>query len=438
MRRVLRIARREYKVAVRTKGFIVALVVAPLLMGGSTIAIILTKDRVDTTDKTLAVIDHSGVVADALTEAAERRNAESIFDKETGKKIRPAYHVEIVEPSTTDPKAQRLELSNRVRRGELQAFLEIGPEVLHPGEDRDACRIAYHSKNAVMDDMRGWLGWPVNTQLRKRRVAEAGVDESAVSDMLIWLDVQGLGLVSVDEVTGEVQDARRSNEGEAVGVPAIMSMLMFMMLMMGAMPLLHAVMEEKNHRIAEMILSTVNPFHFMLGKIIGGVGVSLTASAVYVIGGIMVIKYMDLGDYIPYHVLPWFFAYMLAAIVMMGAILAALGSACNDPKDAQSLTLPGMVPVMIPMFLLFPVIKQPDSLFSTTLSLIPTFTPMLMILRQSTPVGVPAWQSWAGLVGVLLFAVIAVWAGGRIFRVGILMQGAPPKLSNLVRWALRG
>ncbi|UCG50770.1 MAG: ABC transporter permease [Candidatus Latescibacterota bacterium] len=358
MRRVLRIARREYKVAVRTKGFVIALVVAPLLMGGSTIAIILTKNRVDTRDKTLAVVDHSGVVANALVEAAERRNAESIFDEETGKKIRPAYHVEIVEPNTTDPRTQRLELSNRVRRGELHAFLEIGPEVLHPGEDQDACRIAYHSKNPVMDDMRGWLGWPVNTQLRKRRVAEAGVDESTVDDTLIWLNIQGLGLVSFDEGTGEVQDARRSNEGEAVGVPAIMSMLMFMMLMMGAMPLLHAVMEEKNHRIAEMILSTVKPFDFMLGKIIGGVGVSLTASAVYVIGGIIVIRYMDLGEYIPYHVLPWFFVYMLAAIVMMGAILAALGSACNDPKDAQSLTLPGMVPVMIPVFLLFPVIKH--------------------------------------------------------------------------------
>jgi ABC-2 type transport system permease protein len=176
----------------------------------------------------------------------------------------------------------------------------------------------------------------------------------------------------------------------------------------------------------------------MVGKIIGGVGVSLTASAVYVIGGIVLVNHLELGEYIPYKLLPWFFTYMVAAIVMMGAIFASLGAACNDPKDAQSLTMPAMIPIMIPMFFLFPVIREPQGTLATVGSLIPIFTPMLMILRQATPVGVPAWQPWAGLALVLLFTVFAVWAGGRMFRVGILMQGTPPKLSNFVRWIVKG
>jgi ABC-2 type transport system permease protein len=437
MRRILRIARREYKVAVRTKGFVIALVLVPLLMGGSSLVLMLTKDRVDTTDQVLAVVDHSGAVVEGLMEAAEERNAKAIFNEE-GKKNLPAYIIEVVEPNTTDPAAQRLELSNRVRRGEIRAFLEIGPEVVHPGENRDACRLAYHSKNASMDDMRRWLGWPVNTQLRKVRIDEAGVDEALAGDILTYIGVTGNGLASVDEKTGQVQDARRSNEGEAVGIPVIMAMLMFMMIMMGAMPLLHAVMEEKNHRIAEVILATVKPFDFMVGKIIGGVGVSLTTAAVYVIAGIVLVNHLELGEYIPYGLLPWFFTYMIAAIVMMGAIFTSLGAACNDPKDAQSLTMPAMIPIMIPMFVLFPVIREPQGTFATVGSLIPIFTPMLMILRQATPVGVPAWQPWAGLALVLLFTVFAVWAGGRIFRVGILMQGTPPKLSNFVRWIAKG
>jgi len=438
MRRILRIARREYTVAVRTKGFIVALVLVPFLMGGSTLVLMLTKDRVDTTDQVLAVVDHSGVVADGLVKAAEERNTTSIFDEETGKRNKPAYVIEVVEPNTADPVALRLELSDRVRRDEIRAFLEIGPEVVHPGEDRDACRLAYHSKNAAMDDMRRWLGWPVNTQLRRVRIKEAGVDEALAGDILTYLAVRGHGLASMDEKTGQVQAARRSNEGEAVGIPVIMAMLMFMMIMMGAMPLLHAVMEEKNHRIAEVILATVKPFHFMVGKIIGGVGVSLTASAVYVVGAIVLINYYDLGEFIPYHLLPWFFTYMVVAIVMMGAIFASLGAACNDPKDAQSLTLPAMIPIMIPMFVLFPVIREPDGTLATVGSLIPIFTPMLMLLRQATPVGVPGWQPWAGLALVLAFTLFTVWAGGRVFRVGILMQGTPPKLSNLVRWIAHG
>ncbi len=438
MRRILRIARREYKVAVRTKGFIISLVLAPLLMGGSALVLMLTEDRVDTTDQVLAVVDHSGAVAEGLKKTAEERNTKAIFDEETGKKNKPAYIIEVIEPNTTDPAAQRLELSNRVRRGDIRAFLEIGPDVVHPGEDRDACRLAYHSKNAAMDDMRRWLGWPLNTQLRKVRIDEAGVDEALAGDILTYISVTGHGLTSIDEKTGEIQAARRANEGEAVGVPVVMTMLMFMMIMMGALPLLHAVMEEKNHRIAEVILATVKPFDFMVGKIIGGVGVSLTASSVYVIGGIVLVNHLGLGEYIPYELLPWFFTYMVAAIVMMGAVFTSLGAACNDPKDAQSLTMPAMIPVMIPMFVLFPVIREPQGTFATVGSLIPIFTPMLMILRQATPVGVPAWQPWAGLALVLLFTVFAIWAGARLFRVGILMQGTPPSLSNLVRWIVRG
>ena len=61
-----------------------------------------------------------------------------------------------------------------------------------------------------------------------------------------------------------------------------------------------------------------------------------------------------------------------------------------------------------------------------------------MLIRQATPGGVPGWQPWVGLAGVLLTTVFLVWAAGRIFRVGILTQGTPPKLGNLIRWAIRG
>jgi len=96
------------------------------------------------------------------------------------------------------------------------------------------------------------------------------------------------------------------------------------------------------------------------------------------------------------------------------------------------------LPALIPMLIYFPVVKEPLSGFATTMSLIPIFTPLLMVLRLATPESIPAWQPYAGLVGVLLTTLFFVWAGGRIFRVAILTQGTPPKLSNMVRWALKG
>jgi ABC-2 type transport system permease protein len=72
------------------------------------------------------------------------------------------------------------------------------------------------------------------------------------------------------------------------------------------------------------------------------------------------------------------------------------------------------------------------------MSLIPPFTPVLMLLRQAMPGGVPAWQPWVGLAGALAFAVVTVWAASRIFRVAILLQGKPPKLAEMARWAMKG
>jgi ABC-2 type transport system permease protein len=83
--------------------------------------------------------------------------------------------------------------------------------------------------------------------------------------------------------------------------------------------------------------------------------------------------------------------------------------------------------------------QQPNGPISTAMSLFPPFTPMLMLLRQAMPGGgVPAWQPWVGLAGVLAFTLVMVVAASRIFRVAILVQGKTPKMADLVRWAVRG
>lgn len=438
MRKILKLAKREYKASVKTKGFIIGLVLAPVVMGGGLIAFALLKDRVDTTDKKVVIVDRSGVLAQAVVEAANTRNTKEIHDEQTGRKIKPAYLFEVVQPNDRDPDGQRLELSDLVRYGGYQAFVEIGPEVVHPGDNREASRISYHAKNAAMDELRGWLNWPINNQLRKLRLADAGIDESQVKDLFFWVNVEGLGLVSKDEQTGTIRGAKRASEIEAIIVPIIIMMLMFLMVMMSVPQMLHSVMEEKTQRIAEVLLGSITPFEFMMGKVLGGIAVSLTSSAVYVIGGILAVRHMGLQQYIPFELLPWFFGYMLLAIIMFGAMAAALGSTCSEAKDAQALTFPAILPALIPMFIYFPVAKEPMSSFATWMSLAPPFTPLLMLLRQATPAGVPTWQPYVGLLGVIAFAFFLVWAGGRIFRVAILMQGTPPRLSNILRWALRG
>jgi len=433
----LKFAKREYLATVKTKGFIIGLVIAPILMSGSLVAFFLLKDNVDTSDRRVAIVDRSALIADAILEKAEIRNESEIFDEESGKKTKPAYVFEIIEPNAEDPRQQRLELSDRVRNGDFTAFLDIGANVLHPGENPSESEIAYYGKNTAMDELRGWLNWPINNQLRKLRLKEAGIDESEVADLFAWINVQGKGLASVSE-SGDILDAKRSSELEALLVPIVIMMLMFMMVMMSVPGMLQSVMEEKTRRIAEVLLGSITPFEFMTGKLIGGIAVSLTTAAVYLIGGIIVVNVMGYQEYIPYQALPWFVVYMVMAIMMFGSLSAALGSACSEPKDAQSLTFVTMIPMMIPMFVYFPVAKEPSSLLATILSLVPIFTPTLMVLRLASPDSIPIWQPIIGLFGVILTTVLFIWIGARIFRIAILIQGTPPKLSRIMKWVIKG
>ena len=320
----------------------------------------------------------------------------------------------------------------------MHAFLEIGPDVVHPKGNRETGRIHYYARNGPLDDLRRWLATPINDELRRRRLADAGVDANKVSNLFDWAQVESMGLVSRDAESGAVSKAERRSEAEAVFLPMVIQVLMFMLMLMGATPLLQSIMEEKTQRIAEVMLASATPFQLMIGKLLGGVAVSMTGCVVYLLGSITTLRSMSLASLIPYALLPWFLAYLLAAVFLFGAAFAAIGSACGDPKDAQSLQAPAMLPMIFPMFLLGPLLKEPHSPMAVALSLFPPFTPTLMLLRLSTPAGVPAWQPWVGLLGVVLFGALSVWMGGRIFRVGILMQGKSPRFSDLLRWAVHG
>jgi len=438
MNKTLIIAKREYRAAVRTKGFLITLLLLPVFMGGSLIVFAITKDKVDLSAKHIAVIDHTGFLGQHLSEKAEIRNQVELMDTATGEQKSPAYHIQLVRFDTLDPSGQKLRLSERIRKKEIEAFVEIGADVVHPMPGAEGSRILYFSENTLANEPRNWIGYILNEKIREIRVRDLGIQPEQVRDLFYWVNLEGMGLAKVDTKTGEILEARRSNEFETIFVPYILMFLMFMSLMMSAVPLLNAVMEEKSERIAEVLMGSLSPTQFMMGKVIGGLAVSLTTTGIYIIGAVLTLRYLDLGQIIPYDVLPWFFVYLLLNIIMVGCVMAALGSTCNDSKDAQAIQFPAMLPLIIPMFVMMPVIQNPMGNFATVMSLIPPFTPMLMLVRQATQVTIPIWQPVLGLVGVFLFTLLSVWAGGRIFRSFIILHGKRPRFGVLVKQLFKG
>ena len=437
MRKILIIALREYKAAVKTKSFIVSLILLPVIMGGSLAISIISEKKVDTTDRKFVIIDHSALFTETLEQSVQQRNETEIYKPGTREKIRPAFLIEFAVPDTTDPNAQKLELSERVASKDLTGFLEIGKSILHPDADPAHAYLRFYSETSILDETQQWFTNPINNHLRELRLADMHLSPDSTRELFLWANMESLGLVKMDSNTGVIQDAEKSNPLRSLLVPYALVMMMFMLGMVGSMPLLTAVMEEKMERIAEVLLATVTPFQFMAGKVLGSTSVALTTAAIYITGGLITAQQFGADNLIPYSIVVWFFVYLVLFLIMTGSIMAALGSACNDNKDAQNISIPAMLPMILPLFVIMPVLKNPLGSLATGMSLIPPFTPMVMIVRQATPVTIPAWQPYVGLIGVVLFTVFVVWAGARIFRTGILMQGQKPTFANLFRYAFR-
>lgn len=437
MNKIWILFKREYLAAVKTKSFLISIILVPILMAGGFLAMIIMENNQDTTDRTIAVIDHSGLVEEMLKNAAEQRNSVEIYDSESGDKIAPAYLLEFYPPDKDDPAGQQLALSDRVRNQELHAFVEVGEDIMHPSEESENDYIRYYSEHSFMDNIRYWFSNTINNYMRQQRLDALNLDKEVAGNLFAWVNIEGMSLVEVDKKTGEQQQAGQANELQSFLIPYFVIILMFMLTMMSSVPLLSAVMEEKSEKIAEVLLGSVTPFQFMAGKVTGGIGIGLTVAALYIVAIGWTAGRMDFLNAVPMELIPWFFIYMLLYIIMVGSGMAALGATCNDNKDAQSLQFPAMLPVIIPMFVIVPVIQNPTGGLATTLSLIPPFTPPLMLVRMATPVTIPMWQPILGLALVILFTLFSVWVGARIFRTAILMTGQKPSLNNLIRFAFR-
>jgi ABC-2 type transport system permease protein len=224
----------------------------------------------------------------------------------------------------------------------------------------------------------------------------------------------------------------------SVIAPFGLLLMMFMVIMVGATPLMQGIVEEKMQRIAEVLLGSVRPFQLMLGKLMGTVGVSLTLVTVYLGGAYYAAHRFGFAQFLPTELLGWFVMYQVLAVIMYGSLYIAVGAACTDMKETQSLMWPVLVLAMLPMFVWFPVVKEPNSPFAFWASLFPPATPMLMIARQAVPPGIALWQPMVGVLLVLLTTLLCVYAAGRIFRVGILMQGKGARVGEMVRWVIRG
>jgi ABC-2 type transport system permease protein len=435
LHRVFLIAKRDFVQTVLSKAYLVGLIFVPLLIGGGFLVTSLA-NRTKSQNQRIAIIDHTGVSSGAVIQAAEEATRRT-SNATGGFQLGPRFVFETIEPAV-DERAQLLALCDQIRRGELFLVLDIDAGAVRVPEQSKRELVRYYTGSGVQNQLNFWLPDAVNAGLRRARLEQMGVDPGRIPGILDDVEVVSMNLLTRDPVTGDIRQENKKSSAGTEAIPFFLVILMVMVVMVGAAPHLGAIAEDKMQRVYEMLLSSASPFELMMGKVVASLGASLTSSLFYITGGLLVLAGMALFGLAPLNLLPWFFAYLIAEVTMLSAFSAALGSACNTPQDAQQLVMLLILPIMLPIFLLNPVMQQPNGSLATILSFIPPFTPVLMLARQAMPGGIPWWQPWLGLAGVIACAIGVIWAAARIFRIGILAQGKVPRVAELVQWALRG
>jgi len=293
--------------------------------------------------------------------------------------------------------------------------------------------IDYYTETPSYDDLPRWLQRTLSAEIARQRFQRASVDPDLAAKLGRSTPVSTLGLL-VRSADGTVRPAKKINQIQTFALPFGLMYILFLAVMMNAPHMMTAVVEEKMSRISEVLLASATPFQILAGKLIGITAVSVALSAVYVSGGLYVAAAYGQWGLIQPALFAWFLVFLICAVLMFGSLFLAVGASSSDLKDAQSMMQPAMFFMVIPIFLSTVIIRSPSSTVSVVASMVPTATPFLMLVRLAMTPSPPMWQVWLSLGLTLGTSVFFVWGAGKIFRIGLLMQGKPPNLPELWKW----
>ena len=240
MSRVITIAVAEFEQAVRSRAFLIGLLALPLLMGLAFGIQVLTARR-DTSERRFAIVDRTEMLGPALVEAARTHNAEETSS--TGRRTGPWFLPELVAADGAAADATRLSLSDRVRRGDIFAFVEIPADVLDASAKAEP-RLQYYTEYPTYQALPDWLRRQVSRAVADRRLATLGADPAQTRRLLEPVPMDRKGLV-VRTSDGAVSEAEKVDVVRAVAMPAITMFMLFALVMSSAPQLLNSVIEEK-------------------------------------------------------------------------------------------------------------------------------------------------------------------------------------------------
>ncbi|WP_374460846.1 ABC transporter permease [Chryseobacterium taeanense] len=436
MNNIFLITKREFLTQVKKKSFIILTILAPVLLVafGAVIGLMF---KANESHNVIEVVDKSGLFTNQLKSSDQ---------------------LKYIFVSAADEKSK----INNLKGNESLDGILILPEVKNQNFDDFQKNTRLVINNKIGFDTKQRIVSDITDVIKKEKIKQLGIAEAQLNN----LDKSfSLKTINVSENNKEDSDL-------AFGVKSGLSMLLmyvtFMFIIIYGVRVMRSVLEEKNNRVVEIIISSVKPFELMMGKILGVTLVALTQFVVWitmsVIGALVLntgftsiqknipggnnelaskLDVTQIATQVSHSLLELnfpliifvFIVFFLLGYIFYSSIYAAIGSAVDNETETQQFTLFAILPLMLGMYGSFSLMNNPDGPLGFWLSIIPFTSPVAMIAR--IPFGVPAWQIALSIALLLGTTIFMIFIAGKIYRVGILMYGNKATLKEIWKW-IRG
>ena len=435
MKNIFLITKREYLTQVKKKSFVILTLLAPILMIGFA-ALIAFMFKANESSSTFNVVDKSGLFVGNLKNTDQIKY---VFVPAVNEKSLVATLKDMsgIEGLLIIPELKGQNYDEVQKESKLLINKKIG----------------FDTKMKVSNDL--------SKIIRKEKIKTLGISE----DQMKNLDK------SFELNTQNIVDNKSSDSDLSFGVKSILAMIMmyavFMFIIIYGVRVMRSVLEEKNNRVVEIIISSVKPFELMMGKILGVTFVALTQFSIWITMSVIGALFLNTGfsalkDQIPggekttemvekfdlqqtaaevSHILldmnvpliiGVFVIFFLLGYIFYSSMYAAIGSAVDNETETQQFTLFAIIPLMLGMYGSFTIMKNPEGPLGFWLSMVPFTSPVAMIAR--IPFGVPIWQIALSVSLLLISTVLMIFIAGKVYRVGILMYGNKATAKELWKW----
>ena len=405
------IARWEFVEKVRSKAFLISLVLLPLIMVVFGVLPGFLASKEDEKPLTVGIIDETGKLFDELNKRVDEK-----FKLKGGVSN---YILKDLKKDGEGIDEERRQATQLLASDKLEGYFEIPASVFDSG------KVVYRAQNVGNVRIQERFSRTIEEVIVEGRLRGQGLDPDKIKKLLASIDVKSV------KVNGKGEE-KESGFLETFFSAYIVIMMLFFLVMTSGQLLIRSVLEEKSNRVMEVLLSSCSARDLMVGKILGLSGLGILQMLIW--GTISMGIALKTGsnffspDYLLLSVVYFVLGYLLYA-----AIFVTAGSPVTTEQEAQQITSYISLMLVFPIVLAVPVMQNPGSLFVRILTYIPLLTPTFMVLRM--PIQMPAtWEFLVTIPLLIVSVVVMMWVAGKVFRVAILSYGKRPSIRELVRW----